>query len=68
MYYLTSSIGERWQFEKLEELEEFIEVACAESGGFDWIETIGDHNGTSYGCSWSLKIEKIDQENYREIN
>jgi len=60
MYYLTSSIGEHWQFERLEELEEFIEVAFTEAGGFDWIDSIVDHYGTSYGCTWTLKIEKID--------
>lgn len=60
VYYLISSIGERWEFEKLEELEEFIEVAFTESGGFDWIESIVDDVGTYYGCSWTLEIEKLN--------
>ena len=68
MYYLTSSIGEHWEFERLQELKEFIEVACTESGGFDWIESIVDDARNSYGCSWTLEIEKLSRENCREID
>jgi hypothetical protein len=60
MYFLKSTSLAQWEFSTLEELQEFIEVACAQSGGFDWIESIVDDEGTEYGCSWTLEIQKID--------
>jgi hypothetical protein len=41
------------------ELKEYIEIRHAESGDSDWVSEIKDDKGNSYGCSWSLEIEKF---------
>jgi len=61
MYFLKSTFQAQWEFVTLDELHEFIEVACAEAGGFDWIESIVDDEGIEYGCSWTLELQKIGE-------
>lgn len=59
MFFLHDTNGIAQDFNKIEELKEYIEIRHAEEGGFDWISEIKDEHGRQYGCSWKLEIEKI---------
>jgi hypothetical protein len=59
MYFLRDTNDCVHQFERIEELKEYIEIRHAEKGGFDWISEIKDSKGRDYGCSWSLQIVPI---------
>lgn len=60
MFFLRDSNGYLQNFDKIEELKEYIETRHAEEGGFDWISEIKDDRKKHYGCNWSLEIEPIE--------
>ncbi len=59
MFFLRDTNNFVHQFDRIEELMEYIEIRHAEEGGFDWISEIKDDKGIHYGCSWNLQIERI---------
>lgn len=59
MFFLHDTNGIAQDFNKIEELKEYIEIRHAEEGGFDWISEMKDEHGRQYGCSWKLDIEEI---------
>ncbi len=59
MFLLYDSNGHSYEFATKPELKEYIENRHAKEGGFDWICEIKDGSGNTYGCRWSLEIEKI---------
>jgi hypothetical protein len=59
VFFLYSSDSKPQKFATKAELEEYIELHHAKSGGFDWISEIKDDKGNYYGCSWKLEVEEI---------
>jgi len=59
MFCVYDTNGNSRKFDIMQDLKEYIENRHAEEGGFDWISEIKDSEGSYYGCSWILEIEKI---------
>lgn len=57
MFFLIDTNDNRFCFNKIEELKDYIETRHAEEGGFDWVSEIKDSKGNFYGCNWNVEIE-----------
>lgn len=60
MFLLYDTNGDIYRFDSVEEIREYIEMRHAQEDGFEWISQIRDENEKHYGCSWSVRIEKIE--------
>jgi len=60
MFLLYETNGDIHRFDSVEEIREYIEMRHAQEGGFEWVSQIRDEHGKHYGCSWSLRVEKIE--------